>query len=99
VFRRRHPQLDDVTVAFLDDEEPALAEIRSDDLAVLRRIACEALILQDEAEDVLEAVRARESLAVLAPRGGRLASRVVALAQARCSATARGCARSWTTTR
>jgi hypothetical protein len=82
VFRRRHPELDDVTVVFLDDEAPTLGEIKSGELALLRRIACEALILQDEAEDVLRAVRAREPLAVLAPRGGRLASRFVALAQA-----------------
>ena len=82
MFRRRHPELDDVTVVFLDEEEPALAEIRGGELALLRRIAAEAVILQDEAEELLREVRAREPLALLAPRGGRLASRFVALAQA-----------------
>jgi hypothetical protein len=83
VFRRRHPELDDVTVAILDDDEaPLLAEIRGGELALLRRIAAEAVILQDEAEVLLRDVRAREPLAQLAPRGGRLASRFVALSQA-----------------
>jgi len=68
VFRRRHPDLDDVTAG--------------GDLVLLRRIAAEAVILQDEAEELLRAVRAREPLALLAPRGGRLASRFVGLAQA-----------------
>jgi hypothetical protein len=82
VFRRRHPDLDDVTVAILGDEEPVLGEMRGGELALLRRIAAEAVILQDEAEALLEDVRARQPLALLAPRGGRLASRFVALAQA-----------------
>jgi hypothetical protein len=83
VFRRRDPELDDVTVVILDGEEPAaLAEMRGHELALLRRIAAEALILQDEAEVLLQDVRKREPLAQLAPRGGRLASRFVALAQA-----------------
>jgi hypothetical protein len=83
VFRRRHPELDDVTAVILaDHEEPVLREIRCDELALLRRIAAEAVILQDEAEDLLRDVRARGPLAQLAPRGGRLASRFVALAQA-----------------
>jgi hypothetical protein len=82
VFRRRHPELDDVTVMFLDEEEPALAAIGGGELARLRRIAAEAVILQDEAEALLRDVRAREPLALLAPRGGRLASRFVALGQA-----------------
>jgi hypothetical protein len=82
VFRRRHPDLDDVTAVVLDDEEPVLAEIRAGELGLLRRIAAEAVILQDEAEALLKDVRAREPLALLAPRGGRLASRFVALAQA-----------------
>jgi hypothetical protein len=55
---------------------------RASDLALLRRIAAEAVILQDEAEELLRDVRAREPLAELAPRGGRLASRFVALAAA-----------------
>jgi hypothetical protein len=53
---------------------------RATELALLRRIAAEALILQDDAEVLLGAIRAREPLAELAPRGGRLSSRFVALA-------------------
>ena len=82
MFRRRHPELDDVSVVILGEEEPVLAEIRAGELALLRRIAAEAVILQDEAEALLRDVRAREPLALLAPRGGRLASRFVGLAQA-----------------
>jgi hypothetical protein len=55
---------------------------RASELALLRRIAAEALILQDDAEVLLSAIRAREPLAELAPRGGRLSSRFVALAAA-----------------
>ena len=55
---------------------------RTSELALLRRIAAEALILQDDAEVLLHAIRAREPLAELAPRGGRLSSRFVALAAA-----------------
>src|SRR5215213_10116370 len=81
VFRRRHPDLDDVTAVIISEDEPRCAEIRAGELAQLRRIAAEAVILQDEAEQLLQDVRAREPLAELAPRGGRLASRFVALAQ------------------
>jgi hypothetical protein len=59
-----------------------VTETQACDLALLRRIAAEAVILQDEAEELLQEVRARGPLAQLAPRGGRLASRFVALAQA-----------------
>jgi hypothetical protein len=55
---------------------------RASELALLRRIAAEALILQDDAEVLLGAIRAREPLAELAPRGGRLSSRFVALGAA-----------------
>ena len=56
--------------------------LRASELALLRRIAAEALILQDDAEVLLSAIRAREPLAELAPRGGRLSSRFVGLAAA-----------------
>ena len=49
------------------------------DLAVLARIAAEALILQDEAEAVLAAVGRREHLGIVAPRGGPLVYRFFAL--------------------
>jgi hypothetical protein len=55
---------------------------RASELALLRRIAAEALILQDDAEALLRQIRAREPLAELAPRGGRLSSRFLALSAA-----------------
>lgn len=61
------------SVALLgDDVSPAA---RVDRRASLRRIVAEAVILQDQAEDVLADVRAREPLGELAPRGGPLARR------------------------
>jgi hypothetical protein len=79
LFRRRDRELDDVrAVVVTADYEHA----RARDLALLRRIAAEAVILQDDAEALLQEIRAREPLAELAPRGGRLTSRFVALAAA-----------------
>jgi hypothetical protein len=82
LFRRRDRALDDVTAVVLADDALTVAETRAFELALLRRIAAEAVILQDAAEDLLLEIRAREPLADLAPRGGRLTSRFVALAQA-----------------
>jgi len=48
-------------------------------LPTLRRIAAEALILQDEAEAVLTSVRQHEHLGYVAPRGGPLVRRFFAL--------------------
>jgi hypothetical protein len=45
----------------------------------MRRVAAEAVILQDEAEDVVRGARAREGLGFLAPRGGPLIRRFFAL--------------------
>lgn len=45
----------------------------------MRRIAAEAVILQDEAEAVLRGARAREGLGFLAPRGGPLVRRFFGL--------------------
>ena len=45
----------------------------------LRRIAAEAVIMQDEAEAVIQWIRAREPLGYLAPRGGPLVRRFFAL--------------------
>jgi hypothetical protein len=50
-----------------------------DQRAALRRIAAEAVILQDEAEDVIRGARAREGLGFLAPRGGPLVRRFFSL--------------------
>lgn len=52
------------------------------DVARLLRIAAEALILQDEAEAVLAAVRRHEHLGTVAPRAGPLVSRFFALRDA-----------------
>ena len=50
-----------------------------DPRAAMRRIAAEALILQDEAEAVVRGARAREGLGFLAPRGGPLVRRFFGL--------------------
>jgi hypothetical protein len=51
----------------------------SDPRAAMRRIAAEAVILQDEAESVIRGARAREGLGYLAPRGGPLVRRFFSL--------------------
>lgn len=62
------------SVAFVvDDEAPLPAQ--ADRRARLLRIVAEAVVLQDKAEELLADIRDREPLAVLAPRGGPLASR------------------------
>jgi len=45
----------------------------------MRRIAAEAVILQDEAEAVVRGAQAREGLGFLAPRGGPLVRRFFSL--------------------
>jgi hypothetical protein len=55
------------------------ADPPSDPRAAMRRIAAEAVILQDEAEAVVRGVRAREGLGFLAPRGGPLVRRFFGL--------------------
>jgi len=50
-----------------------------DPQAAMRRIAAEAVILQDEAEAVIRGARAREGLGFLAPRGGPLVRRFFGL--------------------
>jgi hypothetical protein len=59
---------------------PDLAGERARLQAVLRAIVAEAVIWQDEAEAVLAEIRDRRPLADVAPRGGPLISRFVALA-------------------
>ena len=90
--RRRRPStaptagdLADVTVRVLDPDAPGPADrdrARAAELARLRAVAAEAVLRQDEAEELLHAVAARGPLAELAPRGGRLTSAFVALAAA-----------------
>ena len=55
------------------------AESAVDPRAAMRRIAAEAVILQDEAEAVVRGARAREGLGFLAPRGGPLVRRFFGL--------------------
>jgi hypothetical protein len=50
-----------------------------DPRAAMRRVAAEAVILQDEAEAVIRGARAREGLGFLAPRGGPLVRRFFGL--------------------
>jgi len=51
----------------------------SEPRAAMRRIAAEAVILQDEAEAVIRGAQAREGLGFLAPRGGPLVRRFFSL--------------------
>jgi hypothetical protein len=78
VFRRRDRELDDVRAVIVAEDD----DTRPHELALLRRIAAEAVILQDDAEQLLREIRDRGPLAELAPRGGRLTSRFVALGAA-----------------
>ena len=75
-FRRRSDQFVLVDV-LVPSRTPA--EDRADQRAALRRIAAEAVILQDEAESVIAGIRARQSLGYLAPRGGPVVRRFFAL--------------------
>jgi hypothetical protein len=93
MFRRRRaraaargaPADHSVTAVVLvedDADDLAVDAARAQALAELRRIAAEAVIFQDMAEELLADIRARMPLAEVAPRGGRIASRFVALQQA-----------------
>src|SRR5918994_4059207 len=75
-FRRRSDPF-----VLVDVLEPSRtpAEDRAAQRAALRRIAAEAVILQDEAEAVIAGIRARQSLGHLAPRGGPVIRRFFAL--------------------
>ena len=75
-FRRRSDPFVLVDVLL---PSPAPAEERAEQRAALRRIAAEAVILQDEAESVIAGIRARQSLGHLAPRAGPVVRRFFAL--------------------
>jgi hypothetical protein len=94
LFKRRHQNLSaehahdeplgdvvSAVVVVVEDEadEARRAVERDEAWEALRRIVAEAVIRQDEAENLLAGIREREPLATLAPRGGRLVSRFVAL--------------------
>lgn len=83
MFRRRNRRpapapdtLTDVRAVIVPEDAQ---ERRERELGMLRAIAAEGVIRQDEAEALLEEIRERRPLAELAPRGGRLASRFVSL--------------------
>lgn len=75
-FRRRPDPF--VLVDVLDSGRTP-AEEQADQHMTLRRIAAEAVILQDEAEAVIAGIRARQSLGYLAPRAGPVVRRFFAL--------------------
>jgi hypothetical protein len=58
-----------------DHSTHAWAERQAEQHAALRRIAAEAVILQDQAEEVLRRVRARDALGEVAPSAGPLVHR------------------------
>ena len=63
-----------VLIDVVDDALPAV-----DERAVLRRVAAEAVILQDQAESVLADISSHGHLGLIAPRGGPLVRRFFAL--------------------
>jgi hypothetical protein len=65
------------SVRFIDGADPRAEDAAARD--ALRRIVDEAVLLQGLTEDILEGVRERRSLSELAPPGGALISRFVAL--------------------
>jgi hypothetical protein len=69
----------DVVIVDEDDDETLHVAARDECRRLLRAIAAEAVILQDEAEELLVEIHDREPLSELAPRGGRLVSRFVEL--------------------
>ena len=71
--------LQDVIAASPAEVAASDAVRRAEQHRSLRRIAAEAVIMQDEAEAVIQGIRARESLGYLAPRGGPLVRRFFAL--------------------
>jgi hypothetical protein len=86
MFRRRREAaarpdtFEDVNAVVLDDDEPLAADRRAHEIRTLQRIAAQALLVQDDAEQLLHEIREHGSLAELAPRGGRLTSQFVELA-------------------
>ena len=66
--------------AILLDALPPVPPV--DERALLRRVAAEAVILQDQAEAVLAQIRAHGHLGYIAPRGGPLVRRFFALREA-----------------
>jgi hypothetical protein len=91
MFRRRHSSAPRAAgdlavssvVVLLDEEAQARHDAaRADGWAALRRIVAEAVILQDEAEALLDELRDHRDLAAIAPPCGRLMVRFGALGHA-----------------
>ena len=80
-FRRQQPDRVVLTDSGAPTTDPWVVEpeLVAEQHASLRRIAAEAVIMQDEAEAVIRGIRARESFGYLAPRGGPLVRRFFAL--------------------
>src|ERR671915_113188 len=80
-FRRRRSERFVLTDFPSQDIDPWAVDpqLVAEQRATLRRIAAEAVILQDEAESVIAGIRARQSLGHLAPRGGPVVRRFFAL--------------------
>ncbi|HWJ54514.1 MAG TPA: hypothetical protein VNT24_14155 [Propionibacteriaceae bacterium] len=80
-FRRQRPDRVVLTDLGVPENDPWVVDpgLVAEQHASLRRIAAEAVIMQDEAEAVILGIRARESLGYLAPRGGPLIRRFFAL--------------------
>ena len=80
-FRRQRPDRIVLTDLGLPETDPWVVDPKlvAEQHASLRRIAAEAVIMQDQAEAVILGIRARESLGYLAPRGGPLVRRFFVL--------------------
>jgi hypothetical protein len=80
-FRRQRPDRVVLTDSGAPETDPWAVDpqVVAEQHASLRRIAAEAVIMQDEAEAVILGIRARQSLGYLAPRGGPLVRRFFAL--------------------
>jgi hypothetical protein len=72
-----HEDLCVSSVRFVEAGEPPVDDAAA--RAALRRIVDESILLQGLTEDILAGIRERRSLAELAPPGGALISRFVAL--------------------
>ena len=72
-----HEELCVSSVRFVEAGDPRVDDAAA--RAALRRIVDESVLLQGLTEDILDGIRERRSLAELAPPGGALISRFVAL--------------------
>jgi hypothetical protein len=80
-FRRRRPERVRAADEYVGISQTPLSNASPavEPRAAMRRVAAEAVILQDEAEAVVRGAQAREGLGFLAPRGGPLVRRFFGL--------------------